>query len=109
MHYQDIATQALLASTMATGSGQYILDLSGDQWTLSSPAINSTVPASLPSQVHLDLHRAGLIDEPYHGLNDLNLRWIAETNWTYTSDPIPGLYVALLLIEVNESDIQQIE
>ncbi|KAL2861702.1 glycoside hydrolase superfamily [Aspergillus pseudodeflectus] len=76
---------------MAPGSGQYILDLSGDQWTVSSPAINSTVPASLPSQVHLDLHRAGLIDEPYHGLNDLNLRWIAETNWTYTSDPIPGL------------------
>ncbi|OAA57193.1 glycoside hydrolase family 2 protein [Cordyceps fumosorosea ARSEF 2679] len=28
---------------------------------------------------------------PYHGLNDLNLRWIAAQNWTYTSNPISGL------------------
>ncbi|KAJ0413692.1 glycoside hydrolase superfamily [Aspergillus carlsbadensis] len=82
-------TQALLASKMATSS-QHVVDLSGDKWTLRSPAINSTVPASLPSQVHLDLHRAGLIGN-YHGLNELDLRWIAETNWTYTSDPVPGL------------------
>ncbi|TQV91793.1 beta-mannosidase precursor [Cordyceps javanica] len=30
-------------------------------------------------------------DDPYHGLNDLNLRWISAQNWTYTSNPISGL------------------
>ena len=31
----------------------------------------------------------------YYGLNDFNLRWIPENNWTYTSKPLQGLYVAL--------------
>lgn len=31
----------------------------------------------------------------YNGLNDFHLRWIADANWTYTSDPIEGLYVYL--------------
>ncbi|KAL3465970.1 galactose-binding domain-like protein [Aspergillus heterothallicus] len=91
MHYPGILTQAIFASNLATGSGQSVVDLSSDTWTLSSPVLNSTVPASLPSQAHLDLYRAGIIGDPYHGLNDLNLRWIAETNWTYTSGPISGL------------------
>ncbi|KAL2839599.1 glycoside hydrolase superfamily [Aspergillus pseudoustus] len=91
MHYQDILTQTVLASNLAASLGQHVVDLSGNKWTLSSPVLNSIVPASLPSQVHLDLYRAGLISDPYHGLNELNLRWIAEATWTYTSDPILGL------------------
>jgi len=63
MHYQDIVTQAVLASNLATSSGQNVVDLSGNKWTLSSPVLNSTVPASLPSQVHLDLYRAGIISK----------------------------------------------
>ncbi|KAL4782445.1 glycoside hydrolase superfamily [Aspergillus varians] len=30
-------------------------------------------------------------DDPYYGLNEISLRWIAEANWTYTSDPISDL------------------
>ncbi|GLB09844.1 hypothetical protein AtubIFM57258_005773 [Aspergillus tubingensis] len=82
---------ALLAPTLPVALGQYVQDLSSVQWTLSSRALNRTVPAEFPSQVHLDLLRAGVIDEPYHGLNDFNLRWIAAANWTYTSQPIKGL------------------
>ncbi|PYH93058.1 beta-mannosidase A [Aspergillus ellipticus CBS 707.79] len=81
----------LLASTLPTALGQHVRDLGSEKWTLSGQALNQTVPAKFPSQAHLDLLNAGVIDDPYHGLNDFNLRWIAESNWTYTSDPIEGL------------------
>ncbi|KAE8151409.1 glycoside hydrolase superfamily [Aspergillus avenaceus] len=83
---------AVLASTcLPVTLGQYIRPLSNEKWTLSSSALNRTVPGHLPSHAHLDLLKAGVIDDPYHGLNDFNLRWIPESNWTYTSDPIKDL------------------
>ena len=36
-------------------------------------------------QVHLDLYAAQVIGDPYFGLNDFNLRWIAWNNWTYSA------------------------
>lgn len=37
--------------------------------------------------------RNGLADcgGSYYGLNDFELRWIGDSNWTYTSGPIEGL------------------
>lgn len=67
------------------------IDLSGNDWTLSNDALNISVPGHLPSQAHLDLYAAGVIGDPYHDLNDFNLRWVAWSNWTYTSAPISGL------------------
>ncbi|KAL4896133.1 beta-mannosidase A [Aspergillus ambiguus] len=85
------ATMAVLAPGASSSfQGPQIHDLSQQMWTLSSPALNTTIPGHLPSQVHLDLLHAGIIGV-YHGLNDFNLRWIADANWTYTSDPITGL------------------
>ncbi|PLN77271.1 beta-mannosidase mndA [Aspergillus taichungensis] len=85
------ATQALIASSLPAGLGQHVTDLSDQIWTVSSPALDRTVPGHLPSHVHLDLLKAGVIDEPYNGLNDFHLRWIADANWTYTSDPLKDL------------------
>ncbi|KAF2145191.1 glycoside hydrolase family 2 protein [Aplosporella prunicola CBS 121167] len=65
-----------------------VIDLSDSRWTLSNPSLNISVAARLPSQAHLDLYAAQKIDDPYFGLNDFNLRWVAETNWTYTSTPL---------------------
>lgn len=48
----------------------------------------------------------------YYGLNDFNLRWIPENNWTYTSKPLQGLYVALKTLireSVLTTDKQDIE
>ena len=76
-------------------ASQKVIDLSGSDWTLSNlDVLNISVPASLPSQAHLDLYAAQVIGDPYYYLNDFNLRWIAESNWTYTSAPITGLYVS---------------
>lgn len=52
---------ALLAPTLPVALGQHVRDLSSVQWSLSSRALNRTVPAEFPSQVHLDLLRAGVI------------------------------------------------
>ena len=69
---------------------QNVVDLSQSSWTLQNLDLNVSVPGSLPSHAHLDLYAAQVIGDPYYGLNDFNLRWIAENNWTYSA-PISGL------------------
>ncbi|KKK17464.1 hypothetical protein ARAM_001087 [Aspergillus rambellii] len=101
MHFRAKTTGVVLASSLTTIAGHCVRALSGETWTLSSAALNTTVPASFPSHAHLDLFKAGIqsIDvffffshsPSYHGLNDFKLRWIADANWTYTSGPISDL------------------
>jgi beta-mannosidase len=81
----------LLSLLSHSCSAKNVLDLTTHSWTLSNDALNISVPASLPSQAHLDLFAAGVIGDPYHDLNDFNLRWVALSNWTYSSGPIEGL------------------
>ena len=74
---------AFFSHLSAITLGREALDLSGDGWTLTSlDPLNVSVPAHLPSQAHLDLYAAQVIGDPYHGLNDFNLRWITTANWT---------------------------
>ena len=79
------------ASILPFASSNKVISLEGNGWTLSNPSLNVSVPAHLPSQAHLDLYANQVIGNPYYGLNDFNLRWVAWANWTYTSDPIVGL------------------
>lgn len=88
-------SQAVLSlAALAPVAAQRVVDLSGPGWTLSNPSLNVSVPAQLPSQAHLDLFDARVIGDPYYGLNDFNLRWVAWANWTYTSAPLTSLYVS---------------
>lgn len=64
---------------------QKVIDLSGNDWTLENSPLNISVPGSVPSQAHLDLYAAQVIGDPYYGLNDFNLRWVANSNWTYSA------------------------
>lgn len=41
------------------------------------------VPARVPGCVHTDLMRAGLLEDPYLGLNEAKQFWIGETDWRY--------------------------
>ena len=41
------------------------------------------LPAQVPGEVHLDLIRAGLLQEPTVGLNCLAARWVEEAIWYY--------------------------
>ncbi|KAJ7136339.1 glycoside hydrolase family 2 protein [Mycena crocata] len=66
-----------------------VFDLSALDWTLVNQNGSISVPGSVPSQVHLDLARAGVITEPLLGLNDFTERWVFMDNWTYTADLAP--------------------
>jgi beta-mannosidase len=41
------------------------------------------ISAIVPGEVHLDLIRAGIIEEPTLGTNSLASRWVEESLWTY--------------------------
>ncbi|KAF2084794.1 glycoside hydrolase family 2 protein [Saccharata proteae CBS 121410] len=70
----EAALTALALASLA--ACQNIIDLSESEWTLSNPVYDVSVPASFPSQAHLDLYAANVIGDPYFGLNDFDLRWV---------------------------------
>ena len=61
MNYKTIATSVIALGALST---QTVLDLSGNDWTLQNLPLNISVPASLPSQAHLDLYAAQVIGDP---------------------------------------------
>lgn len=81
----------LLSVIPALSSATNIFDLSDQRWTLSNAPYNISVPGKVPSHVHLDLFAAGVIGDPYFGLNDFNLRWVAWADWNYTTT-LSGLH-----------------
>lgn len=59
-------------------------------WTVSAldgpvpPEVaGQTIPATVPGCVHLDLHAAQLIPEPFDGDNESSQQWIGDTTWRY--------------------------
>ena len=50
--------------SLAASSLQTVIDLCGNDWTLQNLPLNISVPASLPSQAHLDLYAAQVIGDP---------------------------------------------
>ncbi|MFT5433037.1 MAG: beta-mannosidase, partial [Myxococcota bacterium] len=41
------------------------------------------IPASVPGEIHLDLLRAGVIDEPLISLNAKESRWPEKRSWWF--------------------------
>jgi beta-mannosidase len=54
---------AALPSSLPSALAQNVIDLSGDGWTVSSSALNISVPVRVPSQAYLDPFAAGVIGE----------------------------------------------
>lgn len=46
-------------------------------------AIDGWLKAQLPGTVHQDLLAHGLIPDPFHGLNELEVQWVGEADWLY--------------------------
>ena len=89
-----VIQKALLYLYVSSVSAQKVINLSGYDWNLQNLPLNISVPGSVPSQAHLDLYASQVIGDPYYGLNDFSLRWVANSNWTYQSAPISGLSTA---------------
>ncbi|KAI1644202.1 glycoside hydrolase family 2 protein [Daldinia loculata] len=81
---------AHLIASAAVAAAANIVDLSDVDWTLTNDEKDISVPGKVPSQTHLDLFAANIIDDPYHGLNDFDLRWVAMADWNYTAQ-VSGL------------------
>ena len=50
---------------------------------IEEPELKRVFEAQVPGSVHLDLMRAGLLDDPNEGLNVLKARWVEEFVWHY--------------------------
>lgn len=62
---------------------QHEKSLAGEVWTLSSDSLTEVIPASISSNVYMDLLKAGKIDAPFYGIQEEKLAWIPELEWTY--------------------------
>ncbi|MCC7206299.1 MAG: glycoside hydrolase family 2 protein, partial [Anaerolineae bacterium] len=55
-------------------------------------------PASVPGTVHQDLMAAGLIPDPFAGLNERAVQWVGEADWLYRTT-----------FEVSQPDAERID
>ncbi|KAI2616054.1 glycoside hydrolase family 2 protein [Hypoxylon sp. NC1633] len=86
MDARNMQRFALLATlAVSAADAMNVVDLSDVTWTLKNDRRNISVPGNVPSHVHLDLYASQVIEDPYYGLNDFNLRWIANSSWNYTT------------------------
>jgi beta-mannosidase len=94
-------------------SGTWELVFSDDAAIFASPetveAAGLTLyPATVPGNFELDLHAAGLIPEPFVGMNIAALpRWERTHAWytcTFTAPPLPADHDALLLCDGLDLD-----
>ena len=46
--------------------------------------VTDLIPATVPGGVHYDLFRAGIIENPYFGMNSLACEWVENRNWMYS-------------------------
>jgi beta-mannosidase len=66
----------------------------GEGWTvepLDGPVPRSVrehgrITAAVPGVVHTDLVAAGLLDDPYLGLNEKQQEWVGSTAWRYATE-----------------------
>lgn len=54
-------------------------------WQFRRQGTNEFHPAQVPGCVHTDLLQNGLIPDPFWGSNELELQWIEETDWEYST------------------------
>ncbi len=60
-----------------------ILDLAGT-WQLRDAEGGNACPLALPGDVHSALLAAGLIPDPFVGLNEEQVQWVGERDWVAT-------------------------
>ncbi|MBO3731821.1 glycoside hydrolase family 2 protein [Glycomyces niveus] len=60
-------------------------DLAADAPAELANTLGAGIPAAVPGEAHLDLHRAGLIADPFDGGNEAAQQWIGDTAWRFTT------------------------
>lgn len=56
----------------------------------SEPAPGSSelisIVTEIPTNVHLDLQRAGIIPDPHIGTNERDVQWVHDREWVYEAE-----------------------
>eukprot|EP01114_Cavostelium_apophysatum_P010650 TRINITY_DN2464_c0_g1_i1.p1 TRINITY_DN2464_c0_g1~~TRINITY_DN2464_c0_g1_i1.p1 ORF type:complete len:818 (+),score=180.58 TRINITY_DN2464_c0_g1_i1:25-2478(+) len=73
----------LYDSRLSEADDYFTLNLNGT-WKLTNSNGSVSLDGEVPGNVHTDLIRAGLIDDPYYRYNDVVYRWVAMDDWTYS-------------------------
>ena len=60
-------------------------------WQFRQIGSEDWLPAMVPGGVHTDLLAAGLIPDPFVADNEKRVQWVAESDWEYRLDFVPGL------------------
>ncbi|TPX41019.1 hypothetical protein SeLEV6574_g06287 [Synchytrium endobioticum] len=68
---------------VAFSKPELLINLDGTSWTASNRNGSIAVPAEVPGEIHTDLMRARIIDDPYVRDNHIKYRWIALDEWTF--------------------------
>jgi beta-mannosidase len=64
------------------------------KWQFKQSEADSWLPAAVPGCVHTDLLAANQILDPYYRDNELDMKWIGESDWIYTrSFSMPAEYL----------------
>jgi beta-mannosidase len=71
--------------TVRIALAQHTVNFSDLKWHLTNSDGNVSIPASFPSQSHLDLYAAGVIADPLYGMGDFDQLWVQRANWTYST------------------------
>ncbi|MBT7528872.1 MAG: glycoside hydrolase family 2 protein, partial [Flavobacteriaceae bacterium] len=57
-----------------------------ENWTFKNNIDSLWLEASVPGDVHMDLLKNGLIEDPFYRLNEHDLQWIDKTDWEYKTE-----------------------
>jgi len=60
------------------------------EWALREVGGTDWLPGRVPGGVHLDLLAAGRIADPFVGDQELRTQWVAERDWEYRRQFVPG-------------------
>lgn len=55
-------------------------------WSFKASNDKSWLPAVVPGCVHTDLHKNGVINDPFQGTNEKELQWIDRNDWVYATE-----------------------
>lgn len=56
-----------------------------ENWQFSSTSNTLNGNASVPGNIHTDLWKSEIIEDPYKGTNELDYQWIQDSTWSYTT------------------------
>lgn len=65
-----------------------VIDLKKQDWALVNASSTITLSNSNPSDVHLSLFEAGIINDPFYGNNEDSIKWVGVQDWIYSSNII---------------------